>query len=165
MRDYGFGGLRWMLRSVVWAGRPAAALVLGALLLAPDCAPRAAPLLPTEAGAPAGRLLLVQAQPGAPPNVETSIAQLRQRLQITPAQQPQFEALAAVMRENAQAPAGAAPASNASAVDALRFAIRSEQQDLAGMRRLLPALQALYATLSPAQRQAADIAFRQGPGG
>jgi protein CpxP len=106
------------------------------------------------------------AGPGAAPqNVETSITQLRQRLQITPAQQPQFEALAAVMRENAQAPAGATPASTASAVDALRFAIRSEQQDLAGMRRLLPALQALYATLSPAQRQAADTVFRQGPGG
>ncbi len=32
------------------------------------------------------------------------------------------------------------------------------------MKRMLPALQALYATLSPAQRQAADAVFRQGPG-
>ncbi len=153
-----------MSPSVVWAGRSAAALVLGALLLAPDCAPRAAPLSPAEAGAPAGGPLLVQAAPSGPQNVETSIAQLRQHLQITPAQQPQFEAVAAVMRENSQAPAGATPASTASAVDALRFAIRSEQQDLAGLQRLLPALQTLYATLSPAQRHAADLFFRQGPG-
>jgi hypothetical protein len=37
--------------------------------------------------------------------------------------------------------------------------------ELAGLKKLLPALEALYASLSPAQRQAADSAFRQGPGG
>jgi hypothetical protein len=30
---------------------------------------------------------------------------------------------------------------------------------------MLPALEALYATLSPTQKKAADAAFRQGPGG
>ena len=40
-----------------------------------------------------------------------------------------------------------------------------DEVELAGMKRLLPALEALYATLSPAQRQTADAIFRQGPGG
>src|SRR6201993_5654073 len=53
-------------------------------------------------------VLLAQAQPPAqPPNVEANIATLRQRLQITPAQEGQFNAVANVMRENARAEAGA----------------------------------------------------------
>jgi len=60
-------------------------------------------------------------------------------------------------------PAGPPPG-NPNAVEALRLAIQYGQQDLDGMRRLLPALQALYASLSPAQRRTADQVFRQGPG-
>jgi periplasmic protein CpxP/Spy len=107
-------------------------------------------------------VMLAQA-PAQAPNVETNIAQLHQRLGITPAQEPQFQALANVMRENARA-IPAAPAPNLNAVEALRFTIQYAQNDLNGMRRMLPALQALYASLSPAQRLTADQVFRQGPG-
>ena len=113
-------------------------------------------------------VLLVQAQPPAqPPNVEANIASLHQRLQITPAQEAQFNAVANVMRQNARAEASApqAPPANASAVDHLRAEIQYDEVELAGMKRFLPALEALYATLSPAQRQTADAVFRQGPGG
>src|SRR5579871_6281376 len=83
---------------------------------------------------------------------------------MTPAQEPQFSALANIMRQNARMmPAGPPPA-NLNAVDGLRLAIQYGQQEIDGMRRMLPALQALYAVLTPAQRQAADQAFRQGPG-
>ena len=110
-------------------------------------------------------LTLAQARaPGPAPNVEADIAQLHQRLQITPAQEPQFAAFANVMRENARAMPAGPPAGNPNAVEALRLAIQYGQQDLDGMRRLLPALQALYASLSPAQRRTADQVFRQGPG-
>jgi hypothetical protein len=112
-------------------------------------------------------VLLVQAQPPAqPPNVEANIASLRQRLQITPAQEAQFNALANVMRQNARAEAGApqAPPANASALDSLRAEIQYEAMELTGMKRFLPALEALYAILSPAQKQTANVVFSQGPG-
>lgn len=113
-------------------------------------------------------VLLAQAQPPTQPqNVEANIASLRQRLQITPAQEAQFNAVANVMRQNDRAEASAPqpPSANASAIDHLRAEIQYDEVELAGMKRFLPALEALYATLSPAQRQTADAIFRQGPGG
>jgi hypothetical protein len=123
----------------------------------------------TLAGVPQG-VLLRQAQPqppAQPPNVEASIASLHERLQITPAQEAQFDAVANVMRQNARAEASAPqpPPANASAVEYLRAEIQYDEVELAGMKRFLPALEALYATLSLAQRQTADAIFRQGPGG
>jgi len=116
----------------------------------------------------ASRVILAQARPNPPPpDVEANIAGLRRKLQITPAQEAQFNAVANVMRANARAEATVPhqPPANASAVDDLRAEIQYDEIELAGMKRLLPALDALYASLSPAQRQAADAAFRQGPGG
>ena len=119
------------------------------------------------AGVPA-EVLLAQAQPPAQPqNVEANIATLHQRLQITPAQEAQFNAVGNVMRQNARAEASApqSPPANANAVDQLRAEIRYDEVELSGMKRLLPTLEALYATLSPVQRQTADTIFRRGPGG
>jgi hypothetical protein len=114
-------------------------------------------------------MLLAQARPNpqATPNVEANIASLRQKLQITPAQEAQFSAVANVMRENARAAASAPrqPPANATAVDDLRAYIQYSDGELAGLKRLLPALEALYSTLSPAQKKTADAVFRQGPGG
>lgn len=114
-------------------------------------------------------VMLAQAQPNLPPppDVEASIASLHQKLQITPAQEAPFSAVANVLRANARAEATAPhqPAANASAVDELRAEIQYDEVELAGLKRLLATLEALYASLSPAQRQAADMAFRQGPGG
>jgi hypothetical protein len=123
----------------------------------------------SAAGTSRGDVLLAQAQPGAqqPQNVEANIATLRQRLQITPAQEGQFNAVANVMRENARAEAGAPqqPPAGASAVDDLRAYIRYSEVELAGLKKMLPALDALYATLSPVQKKTADAIFREGPGG
>jgi hypothetical protein len=113
-------------------------------------------------------VVLAQGRPNPPPpDVETSIASLHQRLQITPAQEAPFSAVANVLRANARAEATAPhqPPANASAVDELRAEIQYDEVELAGLKRLLPALEALYASLSPTQRQAADATFRQGPGG
>ena len=118
---------------------------------------------------PAPGIMLAQARPNPapPPDVEANIASLRQRLQITPAQEGPFNAVANALRANARAEATAPhqPAANASAVDELRAEIQYDEIELAGLKKLLPALEALYASLSPQQRQAADMAFRQGPGG
>jgi periplasmic protein CpxP/Spy len=107
------------------------------------------------------RVVKIQAATPAP-NVETNLARLHQQLQITPAQQPKFEAFANAMRENSRMRAAAAPA-NPSAVDDLRLAISDTQLQLLALRRLLSPMQALYASLSPAQQRTADQVFRQGP--
>ena len=112
-------------------------------------------------------VLLAQAQPPAqPPNVEANIASLHQRVQITPAQEAQFNAVANVMRQNARAEASApqSPPANASAVDDLRAYIQYGEMELAGMKRFLPALEALYATLSPAQKQGRRCDLSPGSG-
>ncbi|MGC2522349.1 MAG: Spy/CpxP family protein refolding chaperone [Stellaceae bacterium] len=134
------------------------------LVLAANTAPQAA--LTEHGMTPAlsrHPLVLAQAPAAAAPNVDANIAELHQRLQITPAQEPQFNAIANVMRQNARMMSSPPPA-NPNAVETLRLAIQYGQQEIDGMRRLLPALQALYASLSPAQRQTADAVFRQGPG-
>ena len=113
-------------------------------------------------------VILAQARPNPPPpDVEASIASLRQKLQITAAQEAPFNAFANALRANARAEASAPhqPPANASAVDEMRAEIQYDEVELAGLKRLLPPLEGLYASLSPAQRQAADMAFRQGPGG
>ena len=140
--------------------RHVAAVLLGCAAIAAGCQTAAA-------GAPP-QMLVAQGQPAAqPPNVEASISALHQRLQIAPAQEAQFNAVANAMRENARAEASAPqqPAPGASAVDDLRAYIRYSEVELAGLKKMLPALEALYATLSPPQKRAADSAFRQGPGG
>jgi hypothetical protein len=118
---------------------------------------------------PAQLTLAQAAAPASPPaqNVEANISGLHQRLQITPAQEAQFDALANVMRQNAKAEQSAPqpPPPNASAVDYLRAEIQYDEIELAGLKRFLPALEGLYATLSPTQRRTADAIFREGPGG
>jgi periplasmic protein CpxP/Spy len=112
--------------------------------------------------------VLAQARPAPPPpSVEANIANLHRTLQITPAQEGAFSAFATVMRENEKAEASTPhqPPANASAVDELRAEIQYDEVELAGLKRLLPALEGLYAVLTPAQKQAANAAFRQGPGG
>lgn len=115
------------------------------------------------------RVLLAQARPATTPaqNVEANISGLHQKLQITAAQEAQFNTVANVMRDNARSEASAPqrPPANATAVDDLRLYIQYSELELAGLKKLLPALDALYSTLSPAQKKTADAIFRQGPGG
>ncbi len=78
-----------------------------------------------------------------------------------PAQQPQWDAVVATLRENAQS-MRASPALQAlrsgqlNAVQALRASADLAQQRADNMARLVPAVDALYASLSPPQRQEAD---------
>jgi periplasmic protein CpxP/Spy len=158
---------RTRLLSMSQRARSAAGVGLTALLLFGAAAPAQAALSEGRAP-PAGgsRLLtLAQAPPAPGPNVEANIAQLHQRLMITPAQESQFQAFANAMRQNARMMPAAPPSPNVNAVEGLRTEIELTQQYLNSLKRMLPALQALYAVLTPGQRQAADQAFRQGPGG
>jgi hypothetical protein len=154
-----------MRRSIVCPGRLAlaAGLCCGWLAGAGPAA-RAAAFgdTPLPGRAALGPTLPAQAQPRQ--SVEGSLAMLHQRLGITPGQESAFATFAAAMRENARMSSGNPPPANADAVAQLQLAIQYGQQEVDGMRRLLPALQTLYAALTPVQRGIANQVFRQGPG-
>jgi hypothetical protein len=126
-----------------------------------------------RAGAIAAALLLAclaapaiaQAPPGGGP--DQLIGQLRAAIRPGPQQQAQFEAVAQVMRQNAAAEQRIAPPpQQGTAVDMLRAQLQIGDIELGGLRRLLPALEGLYAVLSPQQQRAADSVFQrqqQGP--
>jgi hypothetical protein len=92
--------------------------------------------------------------------VEQEITELRDRLHITPAQQQQFDAFAETLRKNAQEldalmhEKGQKP--NANAVDDMRFYLQFTEAQAEGLKRLLPAFQALYDSLTDQQKRAAD---------
>jgi hypothetical protein len=97
--------------------------------------------------------------------VNQHIAELHRRLRITPAEEPQWNTFAQVMRDNAmhmeqafQARAQQGP--NMSAVDDLKSYAAVAQAHAEDMQRLVPAFQSLYAALSPQQQKLADNVFR-----
>jgi protein CpxP len=152
-----------MLQTVFRAGRLIMAASLAAAWLLPSGAPSRAAAMASGAAPGHRALAVLPAQaPAAAPNVEANLTQLHQRLQITPAQEPRFAEFANVMRANARMTPSMPPA-NPSAVDDLRVAIQVSAQELDALKRLLPPLEALYASLSPAQQKTADQVFRQHP--
>ena len=90
--------------------------------------------------------------------VEPEIAELRDRLHITPAQQPQFDAFAEIMRKNAAELDSLMQQKSpkANAVDDMRFYLQFTEAQAEGLKRLLPAFQALYDSLTDQQKRAAD---------
>lgn len=101
--------------------------------------------------------------------VEARIAELRERLQIKPDQMTQWDAVAQAMRENAETIRHLAqeraearqPHSTMTAVDDLRSYERINEARVDGMKRLLPPFEALYASMSDAQKKNADAVFAQ----
>ena len=134
-----------------------AAALLGALLL---CLPSAAPA--QTAPAPAA-----QAAPAAPviPRVEARIKSLHRTLRITAAQEPQWQAVAAVMRDNANAMHALieerlGKGKTMAAIDDLLSYEAIAEAHAAGVKKLLSAFEPLYASLSDAQKKRADALFR-----
>jgi periplasmic protein CpxP/Spy len=106
---------------------------------------------------------------GAPPSPEEQFAQLKQRLAITPAQETRFDALVQVMRQNTATRdafvARNPPSQRRNALGELRVQAEAASLDARGLQHLLPAFQALYTSLSPEQKAAADQAFAPPPQG
>jgi len=121
----------------------------------------------TQKAAPGAPPRQTETQPGPAGESEAQIADLRKRLNITTAQQPQFDALAQAMRQNAQELDAlvrqAQGKGKPNAVDAMRTAADFAEAEAAGMKRLLPPLQSLYDSLSDQQKRAADQVFAAGP--
>jgi periplasmic protein CpxP/Spy len=147
--------------------RAALGLALGTALIA-------APLGVAAAGDAASNaeFRLAQAAQKAPPKaqaqqqapqeqgIERQIAELKKRLNITPQQQPQFDAFAQAMRQNAQT---MEPLLNdqqqstaRNAVEDLKSSAKFAEAEADSLKRLLPPLQALYDTLSDPQKKIAD---------
>lgn len=98
-------------------------------------------------------------QPPADP-VEAQISDLQKRLKITPAQQPQFDAFAQAVRQNTQEMNSLMQQEQQktarNAVEDLRISVLVAQAEADGLKRLLPPLEALYASLSDQQKRTAD---------
>jgi periplasmic protein CpxP/Spy len=141
----------------------------------------AAGLALAQTGAPSATLPLTAAPPAAPAKpmtpaqaararqeaakVEQQIAELRRRLHITPAEQPQWAALAQTMRDNAnhinELFEGRDAAENMNAVEDLKSHAAIAEAHARDLERLVPAFEALYDVMSSEQKRLADTAFRQ----
>ena len=97
--------------------------------------------------------------------VEEQINRLHQQLSITPNQEEQWNAFAAVMRANAEHMEGlyrerASRFNQMNAVESLRSYQRIVQAHAEDLARLVPAFETLYASLTPDQQRIADQVFR-----
>jgi len=100
--------------------------------------------------------------------VEAHIKSLRASLQITAAQDPQWQAVAQAMRDNANAMRAlikdrAAKAKTMTAIDDLQSYAAIADAHAAGVKALIPPFQALYDTMSDAQKKIADAVFQHRP--
>lgn len=111
----------------------------------------------------AGTLPAPQASTDQRPDgrMQHRVAEAHDRLGITPAQQPQWDALVGTLRDNAAA-MRADPAvqqlrdDHLDGLQKLRAAAEIASQRADAMQRTVPVVEALYAVLSPEQRQLAD---------
>lgn len=141
------------IRSIPYVGLVAAALLsLPAAGLA-QSAPTSAP----TAAAPANNAVSAR--------VEARIKQLHTQLGITPAQQPQWDQFAQVMRDNAgdmdrvlAERTQQFPSMNA--VEDMQSYERVAEAHVQHLKKLMPAFQTLYDSMSPEQKQKADQVFR-----
>jgi LTXXQ motif family protein len=96
--------------------------------------------------------------------VEARIKTLHSSLQITTAQEALWNNVAQVMRENAKAMAdhrkeAAQNAKSRSAVDDLKAYAAAIDAHADGIHKFIPTFQALYDSMSDAQKQTADAVF------
>ncbi|MFZ1121388.1 MAG: Spy/CpxP family protein refolding chaperone, partial [Candidatus Binataceae bacterium] len=96
---------------------------------------------------------------------EARIKEFHKRLHITAAHQTQWDNLVQVMRDNAKAMTDLQQqrkqdAKAMTAVDAVKSYQAVIQAHEAGMAKFVPAFQALYDSMSDAQKKTADAMFR-----
>jgi hypothetical protein len=118
-------------------------------------------------------LVLAQEQTAPPPppkkasaadRVETRIQDLHRNLKITSAQETQWRDFAQVMRDNekeidAILKERAANISKMNAIDDLRSYQKLADAHTEGLKKLVPAFEALYNTMSDEQKKNADAVF------
>jgi protein CpxP len=101
-----------------------------------------------------------------PAGIDALIDHLHDNFKITAQQEPLWQNVAKVMRENAQTLSNLAKgrsehAKTATAIDDLKSYAEISEAHAAGTRRMIPVFQALYDSMSPEQKSAADAEFRE----
>ena len=163
------------MSSPIRAPHAALALVLGTAIAG---TPLAGALAAENAATPEFRLAQAgqkappkaQAQQPAPQEqgIEAQISEMKKRLNITPQQQPQFDAFAQAMRQNAQTmePLMQQQQSTShSAVEDLKAAAKFAEAEADSLKRLVPPLEALYGALTDQQKKVADQVLMASAGG
>ena len=150
------------VRGTVAAGCVGAALLASPVWAAPlDRPPQAVPvqLAADQAATPA------KAKRSPADRVDAHIKSLHERLKITAGQEPQWGAVAQVMRDNAgQMQAAIQQRQDAkalTAVDDLKAYQAIADAHAQGLQKLIPAFQALYTAMSDEQKKNADAIFGQ----
>jgi protein CpxP len=156
--------MRASLRRTVFAGATVIGLpIFGAALYPAAAAPQGGGG-PVAAGQPATP---VKAESGHQQQgkIEQQIADLHAKLQITPSQQPQWDQFAQVMRDNArrvdesfQRRVEALP--GLTAPENIQSYAQVAEEHAQDVQKLVPAFQALYATMTDTQKRTADQVFR-----
>jgi protein CpxP len=154
----GLAGAVILLPLAAAGGRSADGAWLEAAISATVPAAAQGPGAGTPPGAKSPGAKAKPAPAGPRDEVEQEVTELRDRLHITPAQQPQFDAFAEILRQNAQALDALMQqkAPKANAVEDMRFYLQFTEAQAEGLKRLLPAFQALYDSLTDQQKRAAD---------
>lgn len=98
---------------------------------------------------------------------ETRIKELHGTLKITQAQEESWNALIQVMRENAKTmdtliQGRAEKAKSLNAVEDLKSYSEIAEAHSEGLKKFIPAFEALYAAMSDEQKKNADVVFRTG---
>ena len=97
---------------------------------------------------------------------EARITELRKRLEITAAEETLWNAVAQIMRDNAatfraNVPDRSKGPDTSTAVEDLKAFQIIADEHANGLRKLIPAFEALYASMPPAQQKRADQVFRK----
>src|ERR1700687_5213678 len=137
-----------------------AVIILGAALL---ILPSAAMAQASPAPAPAAKAPAKKATP-ANNSVEARIKSPHDALKITAAQEPQWQAVADVMRDNAKTTRSlieerTAKVKTMTAIEDLHSYEAIIEAHVAGVKKLIPAVETLYATMSDAEKKNADAVF------
>ncbi len=145
----------------------AAATLLGAIVLATPVFAASDSMTTTNPSAASAKQEMAATSPEdhGVASVEARIRDLHSRLHITEAQKPQWDKLAQVMRDNAQAMVDlkkqrAADAKSMTAVDVVKSYSEVVQAHEDGLKKFVPAFEHLYNSLSDSQKKIADAMFR-----
>lgn len=161
-----------MIKFIRRPGAFAGVMALTATLLAvPAFAQNVAP--PVRAGAPNASSPKAVAQPPMPKKravhrsygIEARIKNMHNRLHITAAQAPEWDVFARAMRENAEhmrklIDERSSKLRTMNAVENLRTYANIAQAHADDIKRLVPAFDKLYLSMSEAQKKNADAVFR-----
>ena len=110
-------------------------------------------------------ITLASARPSHVEHAEARIKELQAKLHITQAQEDLWNHVTQVMRDNAEtldalAQARSAHAQAMTALDDLKSYSEIADAHAEGLKKFIPAFEALYASMSDAQKQNADTLFR-----